>query len=164
MTGTGVRRLLGVCALGCAVLLAPTPLMTHASDEEADAAILARHGFMSIIALETGPLFAMAKGDVPYDAEAAAARAAHLDALARYDFGRLFAEGTSEADRPGETRALAAIWDDGEGFDRAWADMQAATAVLAAEAGKGREALVAAATALGRTCGGCHRTFRARDR
>ncbi len=159
----GVRKVLGVCALCCAILLAPTLAMTHASQEEADTAIAARHGFMLIVVRETGPLFAMAKGDVAYDAEAAASSAANLDALARYDIGRLFIEGTSRSEMPGKTRALMAIWDDRAGFDRAYADMQASTAALAVEAGKGKEALVAAATALGRTCGNCHRTFRARE-
>lgn len=152
------RRL---AAAGSLLAVSLTPCAALAEDE-GDYAIKARQGLMQVIGWEAGPLFGMAKGQVPYDAEAAA-HAANLSLLAGYDFTGLFPEGTSKADRPGKTRALADLWADELKFAQAYEDYRASVAALSQQAGGGQEALTAAVTDLGKACGGCHKPFRADD-
>lgn len=143
-----------------AALLAPTAAFSQDPNE---GAVKARQAYMQLIQFESGPLFGMAKGDVPYDAEKAAASAANLQALTKYDGSGAWTAGTSKADMPGKTRAEAAIWEDMEKFGAAYMDMVAKIDVLAAQAGEGKDALTAAVSDVGRTCGGCHKPFRAKE-
>ncbi|HUF86854.1 MAG TPA: cytochrome c [Thermohalobaculum sp.] len=142
-------------------MLPPTAALTQ--DDPGEKAIKARQGFMQIVAWEAGPLFGMAKGDVEYDAEQAAANAENLDALLQYNVGRLFTPGTSKSDHPGKTRALAAIWEDMEGFASAYGQLRERVAVVAEEAGKGKDALTAAVSEMGKACGNCHDDNRAKE-
>ena len=153
-----LRSLFAVLLTGWAFALAPAPAAGH--DDEFSEAVAARHGFMLAVALEAGPLFDMARGLLEYDADIAADHAASLAALLRYDAGRLFVEGTSSDDLPGQTRAKAAVWEDREGFDAAFSDMREAASALAEAAGAGEGAFAEAVGGLGRTCGDCHRRYR----
>jgi cytochrome c556 len=130
---------------------------------EADKVLAARQGLMQIVVREAGPLFGMAKGEIAYDAGMAQDRATSLAAIAGYDFDRLFPEGTAKPDLTGKTRALPAIWEDRDGFRAAYQEMQEAAAALAADAGKGKDAMTAAVQALGKSCGNCHEDYRAED-
>ncbi|MBC6440240.1 MAG: cytochrome c [Rhodospirillales bacterium] len=159
MVQSGVRMLTGAAAAG-ALLVASTIAPGH-GDEKVEQAIEARMGFMQAVTWEAGPLFGMARGDMAYDAEAAMDYANALNALVQYDAGRLFIEGSSRSEVPGETRSLMAIWEKPDDFARAYSDFQAAAAGVAAVAGDGQEALAAAVTALGKSCGTCHKPFRA---
>ena len=153
-------RSITLAALCSAAILAPT--MAVAQDME-DKAIATRQGYMKLVLWEAGPLFGMAKGEVPYDAEAAKAHAAKLKTISEYPAGGLFVAGTSKSDRPGKTRALAKIWEDMAGFGKAFTDWQAAVAALGDEAGNGQPALAAAVGEMGKTCGGCHKPYRAKE-
>ncbi len=75
----------------------------------------------------------------------------------------MFLPGTSKAARPGKTRAKAEIWQDQDKFEQAFNDWQAAVAALADVAGDGQPALAAAVSGLGKSCGGCHKSFRHKD-
>ena len=55
-------------------LVASLPAVAMAAD--AEKVVEARQGYFSLVALEFGPLAAMAKGEMPYDAAAATAHAA----------------------------------------------------------------------------------------
>lgn len=62
-----------------------------------------------------------------------------------------------------DTKALPAIWKDKAGFDKDAADFNAAAAKLSQVATTNDKAAFAAQyQAVGRTCGACHRTYRAR--
>jgi cytochrome c556 len=158
-----IRKILSAVALCSAVLLAPTSAVTQDKPDAGARAITARQGFMQVVGWEVGPLFGMAKGEMAYDASAATASAANLNAITDYSVDRLFVPGTAKAERPGKTRALAEIWADPARFAKALEDWRAAVAVVAAEAGKGQAQLAAAVGALGKTCGGCHKPFRAKE-
>jgi cytochrome c556 len=135
-----------------------------AQDQKAlERAIEARKGAMNIHSIEAGPIFGMAKGDVAYDAEAAAEHANALAALLNYDETRLFPTGSSNAEMPDKTRALPAIWERPDEFRKAFENLRGAVQTLAAEAGNGQEALVAAAGPVGNACGNCHENFRQKD-
>jgi cytochrome c556 len=152
----------GLVAAGTAALLATG--MAAAQDQKAlERAIEARQGAMNIHSWEAGPLFAMAKGDMPYDAATAEAHAAALAALLNYDETRLFPAGSSNAEMPDKTRALPAIWEKPDEFHQDFEDLRSAVQALAGQAGQGQEALVAAMGPVGKACGDCHETFRQKD-
>ncbi len=159
MTKSATRSLSRLAALCAAVLLLPTTALTQ--DDPGEKAIKARQGFMQVVSWEAGPLFGMAKGDIAYDADTATANAENLGAVLAYDVGRLFTEGTSKAEYTGDTRALAAIWEDTEAFADAYQDLRDKVDAVAAQAGEGKDALTAAVSEMGKSCGNCHDDFRA---
>lgn len=160
MTMSATRNLSRLAALCAAVLLLPTAV-TAQDDDPGEKAIEARQGFMQVVVWEAGPLIGMAKGDIAYDAETATANAENLDAVLDYDVGRLFIEGTSKAEYTGDTRALAAIWEDPEAFADAYQGLRDKVDAVAAQAGDGKDALTAAVSEMGKSCGNCHDDFRA---
>ena len=152
---------LSVHAVCAAAVLVPAVALSQDKPDAGAKAITARQGYMQVVVWNAGPLFGMAKGDVAYDAGAATAAAANLSALSQVSIAGMFPEGTSKADRPGKTRALGDIWADPARFQQAMDDWAAAVAALTNEAGKGQAELAAAAGEMGKTCGGCHKPFRA---
>jgi cytochrome c556 len=155
-----IRTPLAACCM--AAILAPLAA-TQALADDGERAMWARQGFMNLVSWEIGPLFGMAKGDMPYDAEAAKTHAARLKALYTYPFPSLFIEGTSKEDRPGKTRALPEIWKDQAKFDEAFKNIQAAIDALPDKVGVDQPTLAAAVSEIGKSCGGCHQDFRAKD-
>lgn len=133
------------------------------ADDAGDQAIMARQGFMELVLWDFKPLGAMAKGDAPYDAATAERHAMNLDALSRYTAEALFVEGTAKTDKPGKTRAIAAIWEKHDDFAKRLDDWRAAVQALPAASTKGREELAKQVAAVGKTCGGCHDNFRAKS-
>lgn len=162
----GVRKGIPGIVAGCAAVLAMIAVTGAAATAAAqdqktlERAVQGRQGAMAIHALESGPLFAMAKGDLAYDAEAAAGHAEALHALTGYDETRLFLPGTSNADMPGKTWALPAIWEKPDDFQKAYEALQTSVTELAAQAGDGQEAMKSAMIEVGKACGNCHETFR----
>jgi cytochrome c556 len=152
------KAIIGVTAAAATALLAT--LAAGQSQDLLEKAIQARKGAMNIHLWEAGPLFAMAKGDVAYDAEAAAGHATALQALLNYDETRLFPEGSSNAEMGDKTRALPAIWERPDEFHAAFEDLREAVVTLAADAGEGQEAFTAAMGPVGKACGDCHESFR----
>jgi len=141
-----------------------TRLLASAKDKDAaDKAIDARQGFMDVVSWEAGPLFGMAKGEVAYDAATAQANADNLNSLVQYNFARLFVEGSSKADKAGKTRALPEIWSDMAGLEKALGDFRSAVANVAAQAGKGQAEMAAAVGEMGKACGNCHNSYRAKE-
>jgi len=153
-------KTLGAAAVCAMALLVPA---TVSAQDAGEKAMWARQGFMNLVSWSAGPLFGMAKGDVAYDPAAAQTRAGYLQALYQLPFPELFVDGTSKADRPGKTRALPEIWSDRAGFEAKFAEIRAAVSTVAAEAGKGQAELAAAVGAMGKVCGGCYNTYRAKE-
>ena len=151
-------RILGAIAMTAAVILVP-PLATAQDAQEK--AIETRQGYMKIVGWEAGPLFGMAKGEIEYNADAAKKHAANLKLISQYPVAELFMKGTSNEDRPGKTRTLAKAWSDWDGFAKALGDWQAAIDGLQSKAGAGHGELAAAVGELGKSCGGCHKPYRA---
>ena len=157
------RKILSAVAVCSAVLLGSMIAVTQGQADTGADAIATRQGFMKLVVWEAGPLFGMAKGDIAYDAEAAAAHAANLKAISQYPVTGLFLAGTSKADRPGKTVAKPDIWQDRAKFETAFDNWQAAVAALGDKVGNGQPALAAAVGELGKACGGCHKPFRAKE-
>lgn len=153
-----MRTANAIIAAGAAILLATTAIAAGESKEEK--AVEARQGLMELLVWEAGPLFAMAKGDVPYDAGAATTRAENLVALTNYSPVSLFVPGTSTKELGDETQALPSIWEKTDEFVKHYETLGEKAQIVAEEAGNGVEALRSAVADLGRACGACHDDFR----
>lgn len=107
-----------------------------------------------------GPLFGMAKGDIEYDSEQASALANSLKAeLDTTDHG-MWPEESGYENYPETSETLPEWWLDGEGVEQA--EMAYAEAVnrIAESAGGGLAALRSAIGNLGKSCKGCHESYR----
>lgn len=126
-------------------------------------AIKARQAEMQLRKFNAGPLFAMAKGDMPYDAKTAQTLANNLKLLLDLDNGRAWMKGTSNEDYPDETTALPKIWNTWPKIADYGKEYAKAVNDLAAVAGNGADALRGKIKALGGACKDCHDDFREED-
>lgn len=140
-----------------ASVLTTVPVLALA--DAAEDAIEARAGYMKMLAINMATLSGMARGDVPYDAEAATAAGNNIESLSNYALTGLFIEGTS-TDDGGDTEALPAIWENSEDFATKFAGLQEAAAGAGAAAGGGQEALGPVLQKLGGACKACHDDYR----
>ena len=123
------------------------------------AAIKARQGEMQLRAFNASPLFAMAKGKIPYDATKAQSYADNLVKLLSIDIKRAWMKG-SDSDEYMETTALPEIWTTYPEIGKYGKKYAKAVKELAAVAGKGKDAMRAKVGALGKSCKSCHDEFR----
>ena len=131
--------------------------------DDIDDTIKARQGYFDLVSHNSGMLFAMAKGDVDYNADDATAHAKNLELLSQMDTKTLWPEGSSKEDRPGKTRALPVIWSTYPAIGEKFKAFSDASTKLASSAGGGLDSLRADIGALGASCKGCHETYRAKD-
>ena len=130
------------------------------ADPAVMAAIKARQSTMTLYAFNLGLLGGMAKGAVPYDAEAASKAAGNLAALTKLDQSRMWPQGSDNFALGDATAALPAIWDEGSDIGAKGMALAAAADAMEAAAGAGLESLQGAMGALGGACGACHKAYR----
>ncbi len=147
-----------------AMMFVATPATLNAADDDPNLLLIeARRGEMELRAFSVEPLFAMAKGKIPYDAVQATALANNLKVLQQLEIGRAWAAGTGKDKYPDETAALPEIWDTYPKITEHGKTYAAAVDALAAVAGDGLDALRANIGDLGDACKGCHDDFREKD-
>ncbi|MDX1812020.1 MAG: cytochrome c [Gammaproteobacteria bacterium] len=127
-------------------------------------AIKARQAEMHLRSFNAGPLFAMAKGKMPYDAKLAGKLAGNLELMLKLDNGRAWMQGTSNKEYPDNTTALPKIWETWPKIADYGKDYGKAVKELSAEAGNGKDALAKKVKALGKACKECHDEFREKDK
>ena len=116
-----------------------------------------RQALMKSVGDSTKLAVQMAKGDVPYDATAAAAAMQTIQGVPDR-FTKLFPEGS---DMDLKTTAALKIWEDMGGFRARAADLKAASAKAKAAAGQGQAAFKAVIFGpLLKACKACHDTYR----
>ncbi|WP_343115599.1 cytochrome c [Ostreiculturibacter nitratireducens] len=125
-------------------------------------AIKARQGLMNFYAMNLGPLGAMAKGEMEYDAAAAQVAADNIAGVANLNLGMVWPQGSDNENAQG-TRALPAIWADGSDIGAKASDLKAAAEAMQAAAGTDLASLQAAMQGLGAACGACHKAYRASE-
>ena len=148
-----------VRTIGLAAVIGATALTATA--QNINWAVDARKSVMVLRAHYMGLLGGMAKGQIEYDAAKASAAANSLHALSTIDQSRMWPQGSSTEELGDATRALPKIWESPDDFKAKWGDFLSAAETLAAEAGKGADAMAAAFKAVGKSCGGCHKPYRA---
>jgi len=122
-------------------------------------AIKARQGEMQLRSFNAGPLFAMAKGEIEYDAELAATLANNMKLLLDVNMGRAWPTGSDNSFYE-ETTATPKIWETYPEIGEYGKRYKTAVTELAAEAGNGLDALRSKVGPLGKSCKGCHDEFR----
>jgi len=123
-------------------------------------AIKARQGEMQLRSFNAGPLFAMAKGKMPYDATKAKMNAANLALLLKLDNKSSWIPGTDNDAYFGETTAKPNIWTTYPEIGKYGKKYVTAVNELNAVAGNGLKQLRTKVGALGKSCKGCHDEFR----
>ena len=146
---------IGLVLLGAA-LTAPL----SAANDPLEKAIQARQAEMQLRSFNAGPLFAMAKGKIDYDAELAAMLANNLKLLTNVEMGRAWPQGSDNSAYPGKTTALPKIWETYPEIADYGLRYIEAVNNLAAVAGDGKDALRGQIGNLGKSCKGCHDDFR----
>ena len=138
-----------------ATILAIISLSTAYAADEPENIIKFRQTVMKGNGAHITNIAAVVKGQVTITANLVADAHAIADGLET--FGKLFPPGTEG----GKTNALAKIWDDRAGFDKALADAQAAAqSMIGATASNDIATIGKALGALGKSCGGCHKPYR----
>lgn len=136
----------------------------QAADKATENAIGYRQGAMKMIGWHFGPMAAMIKGEIPFDAELFAANAQALSLLSQFpDQG--FTPGSSLEDVVDiKTGAKADIWTNKEDFDakmQAFRD-EAAKLAEVSQAGDMEQSKTQLAE-LGKACKSCHDDYRQKD-
>ncbi len=149
-----------VTKLGLLIVAMALALPSFAAKDPNEKAIKARQGEMQLRSFNAGPLFAMAKGELEYDAELASQLAGNLKTQLSLNMGGAWKQGTSIDEYPGKTTALPKIWTTYPEVSEYGKRYAQAVNELAAEAGNGVDALRSKIGALGKSCKGCHDDFR----
>ena len=103
-----------------------------------------------------GPMFGMAQGRVPFNAQVVQRNAGFLDNLSRMSW-----DGFDASTRGVKSRALPAVFDNGAKFKQYASQLENETAKLVAVSKSGDEAAVKAQIgAVGKVCNSCHDDFR----
>ncbi len=127
-----------------------------AADDPNINAIKSRQGEMFIRAFNVGPLFAMAKGDMEYDAVLAGKLAGNLKLLLDLDTSRHWPVGSDSDSYPDDSKALPGIWTTYPEIGEYAQEYDTAVIELNAVAGNGLEAMQSKIGAVGESCKGCH--------
>ncbi len=132
------------------------------SAEQFEAQIQARQAFMQVLKFNIGILGDMAKGNRDYDAKLAESSAKNIHAASLMDNSAMWPQGSDNAAKLAvKTDALPQVWSNYPGVvekHTAWIE---ASASLSANAGKGLDKLRQHIGAVGKSCQGCHKSFRA---
>lgn len=154
-----MKAMFKMCTLGAAALLLSANVQ---ATEENDKAIEYRQDALGVMAWQMGPLGAMAKGDIDYDAEEFQLRANNLAALAGMPWEGFVEDSFRGGDHSVDTGALAKIADNMDDFKSKSDDLVIETTTLA-ELSRGDDfgAMRKQVGKVGQTCKSCHDDYRA---
>lgn len=127
-----------------------------AAQAKPDTLVKQRQAAMTLIAKYFGPLGGMAQGRVPYNQQTVQRNAAILDVLKDTPW-----DGFHESTKGEKSAALPAVWEKQGEVKQAIDRFTGEVGKLAQVSKSGDEAAVKAQIgAVGKTCGGCHDSFR----
>lgn len=146
-----------VILLTALLMTTSTAALAASADERAQTAAETRQGLLKVVARYFGPIYLMAREQLPYDGEVVKANAEKIATLLPM-IPDMFAADTSDFDL--ETEALDNIWDDLDDFNaKAQASAEKAAALAAATA-NGQGAAMQAFGEMGGSCKACHDNYR----
>lgn len=126
--------------------------------KQAEQAYETRDSLFHLVGWNIGPLSAMAKQDIPYDAERAELHASRIASLVPM-IPDAFAPDTRGFDL--DTEAKDVIWEEKEDFLRLAENIREKSAALAGVAGEGDfDRFRSAFVEMGQACKDCHDRFR----
>ena len=141
--------------IGSAIALTAGTALSVRADEKAT--IKYRQAVMKAVGSHMGGSVAIIKGKVPYKDDLVA----HATGL--HDMASIAANAFEQKTEGGKTRAKPNIWEDTADFSDKIEDMKKATAAFLAAAKSGGPAAAGAKLgAVGDSCKGCHKKFRAK--
>jgi cytochrome c556 len=108
-----------------------------------------------------GVLAAMVKGEKPYDQAAVDAALTQLDETAK-KLPTMFPESVKGLKAEGDYSASSKIWEDKAGFDAHIATFAKAVADAKGSV-KDLDTLKVSLPVIGKSCGGCHETYRVKN-
>lgn len=153
-----MKRIAASAALA-ASMMAAVPLAV-AQGPDPEKAIEFRQGIYKVIGWYFNPLGAMAKGDLPFDAQTAARNA---DIVAQ--MSKVAPDAFVRGSDAGETAVKPEVWSKPEDFNAKMEAFQKEAAKLAEVAKAGDfDAVRAQVGETGKTCKSCHDDFRKRRR
>ncbi|HEX9432605.1 MAG TPA: cytochrome c [Burkholderiales bacterium] len=115
-----------------------------------------RQAVMTLQGKYFGPMAAMAQGKAPYNADIVRRNAAYLDNLSRMAW-----DGFDAGTKGVKSAALPAIYEQPDKFKEAQSRLENEAHKLYEVSRSGDEAAVKAQIgAVGKSCGGCHESFR----
>jgi len=130
--------------------------LTAHSQARPETMVKQRQAAMTLQLKYLGPLFAMAQGKAPFNAEVVARNAAYLNVLDQMAW-----DGFAESTKDVKSRALPAIWAEPAKFKDAQTNFQSAVTELVAASKSGDETKIKAAIGgVGKSCNACHDDFR----
>lgn len=148
-----MKKTLTVAVLGLTTLLASGAALAQAKPETL---VKQRQAAMTLQGKYFGPMGGMASGKVPYNAETVKRNTAYLEALAQMPW-----DGFSANTKEVKSQALPAVFADAAKFKEAQDRFTGEVGKLAAAVNGGDEAAIKAQLgAVGKSCGGCHESFR----
>lgn len=151
-----MKRALASIGLALTFAVAAQPGFADEFDKE----LKARKALMQVQAFNIGILGAMAKGEMPYDAEIAKAAADNLYAAVSMKNPTMWPKGSGTDALGDKTRAKPDIWSTYPKISEKSKDMVEAAAKMANVAGNGIDAVKRSMKSLGEGCKGCHEPFR----
>jgi len=147
-----------VAAAATALALLALAFAAAAHAQDAAKVIKYRQSAHFLLGWNIGPIGAMVKGEIPFDADAAQMRALRLAQVAP-----MIAEGYPPGSQTGApTKAKPEIWENMDDFRQKVADLEASTQKLVAATETGDLKQVGAALGnVGGACKACHDQYKA---
>lgn len=154
------KHLISLAAAALALALVTPAIAQQQGPSKAEQMIKYRQAGFGWLAYNIGPIGAMAKGTIPFDAKVVERNAATMAAIApRLLEG--FPEGSGSGAR---TEARPEIWTDMADFRAKMGDLERATADLAVASRSGDMKVIGPALGkVGGACKSCHDKFKKKD-
>jgi cytochrome c556 len=131
-----------------------------AAQDAVEAAVKARKGQFEVMAQSMGVLGGMARGNIPYNAQAASAAAGNIATITKLNQSALWPAGSHNGTLK-NTRAQPNIFENVADFTAKWETLGKRATALQAAAGNGLDALRPAIGGVGGACQDCHEKYRA---
>jgi cytochrome c556 len=142
--------------IGLALALGAGYSLSAFAQAKPEVLVKQRQSAMTLQGKYFGPLAGMAQGKAPYNADVVRRNAGYLEVLAKMPW-----DGFTPETRNEKSAALPAIWNEPDKFKAAADRLNNEVARLVQVGSSGDEAAVKAQIgAVGKSCGGCHETFR----